>query len=173
MLFNYIDSFDFEAWTWAFFTIFVPMGYCIPARTFLGVPNNLNEPFTDVPWAFSTICDLFKRKAQKRSGNVNDQGRWKVWNVHSIQLPLHITFTLQKRKNHCIRVKFSTWLRWTLLSAPPFLTFPGTNFQKQHDHVPFVPNCYWPLLVLYRTVHSNGPVYVYWSWTDRNHKGSK
>ena len=47
------------------FPLFVPRHYCVPTRTFLGVPD---RSALQRSWAFSNVRDFFKtRKARKRS----------------------------------------------------------------------------------------------------------
>jgi hypothetical protein len=181
--YRYIQCFFvFGTWTWPNrdrFRLFVPKSYCVPIRSFLGVPDR--SPFMTVPdrswpftvpdsspfmtvhrsWSFLTVPErsmsafdrlmtffcvyerflplifiiripverlkqvtndrkrsetLIKRlgtvrNAHERSGTVNGQGRWTVWNDHTVQdhgpkrLQNHghgtVTFTFLKRKKHC------------------------------------------------------------------------
>ena len=111
------------------FPLFVPVRYCVPARTFISVPDRspfmivfINVPwsFLNVPWTFSTSSDLFKaRKSQKRSWNVQKRSRrwtrrgdewseafilYKINGLKRLQNLAHRTFnrTLQKRKKNRI-----------------------------------------------------------------------
>jgi hypothetical protein len=92
--------------------LYVPKRYCVPARTFLGVPDRLHNRFWTVIKCLKTLM--------KRSGTVRNvqersvQERWTLngkerlgtfeseYNNVSERIVenVHGTFTLQERKNH-------------------------------------------------------------------------